>query len=115
MKVEHLSTSEAHTVDLVAMRRWHWRASMDPNRDHEMRCWHRMQAHWITLRISSVTAGKVTPEAQAVAELLTDDARSQIHMELETVCAGDWKKNCQLAREAILAKLRADPRFSDLT
>lgn len=105
MTVEYLSSSEAHTVDLAALRAWHWRASMDPNRDHEMRAWHRDQCKWITMRMSAHSSSKKAIEFVALAELLTNDAYEQVHREMNLVCAGDWEKNCQLAREAIIAKL----------
>jgi len=100
-----LSSSEAHTIDLVALRRFHWNASMDPSRDHEMRTWHRDQVRWITLRMSAHGGRHTTTEFLAVVELLATDAQEQIHKEMETICAGDWEKQCKLAREAISAKL----------
>lgn len=105
MTVNHLSSTEAHTVDLALLRAWHWKASMDPNRDHEMRCWHRQQVKWISMRMSAHKAGRTTLEFVALVELLGNDAYEQVHKEMNTVCAGDWEKNCQLAREAIIAKL----------
>lgn len=114
MTTEHLSSSEAHTVDLVAMRAWHWKASMDPKRDHEMRAWHRQQVHWINLRMSAHTDRKTTTEVMALVELMADEAHRHIHKEIGLVCAGDWEKNCQLAREAIIQKLKAHPPFDHL-
>jgi hypothetical protein len=111
MHQEHLSSTESHAVDLIALRAWHWRASTDPNRDHEMRCWHRDQCKWISLRLSAHRTDKTTPATIATIELLADAAAEDLHREVETLYAGDWEKNCQLAREAILAKLRRDPRL----
>lgn len=115
MHAETLSSTEAHSVDLIALRAWHWSASCDPTRDHEMRHWHRDQCKWITMRMTAHGKGRITTEALAVVELQTEAARKDLHKEMRQICAGDWDKNCQLAREAILARLRRDPRFEDLS
>jgi len=115
MKAEILSTSEAHTVDLVSLRAWHWSASCDSTRDHEMRKWHRDQCRWITLRMGAHQKGRITSEAVAVIELSAEAARQELHHELTEIYAGDWEKHCQLAREAILAKLKSHPGFEGLT
>lgn len=105
MNPQTLSTSEAHTVDLIALRAWHWSASCDPSRDHEMRKWHRDQCKWISVRMGAHTAEKINPTVLAVAELSTEAARTLLHREIQAVCAGDWETNCRLAMEAIAEKL----------
>jgi hypothetical protein len=114
MSQEHLSSSEAHTVDLIALRAWHVKASRDPNRDHEMRDWHRGQVRYIEMRLSAHKPASTTPELIALVELATEASHAELHKEIQLVCAGDWEKNCQLAREAIKEKLKAHPKFQHL-
>lgn len=114
MNSEYLPSSERHSIDLIAMRAWHWRASFDPGRDHEMRSWHRKQWQHITMRLHAHKTEAVTPEIMAVAELLADNARDKLQREMTQICAGDWEKNCALAREAIKEKLQGHPPFDSL-
>ena len=114
MTTEYLPSSEAHTIDLVAMRAWHWRASFELGRDHEMRRWHRHQVRFIEMRLSAHKSPKMTPDVIEVAEILAEQARDKIQREMTTICAGDWEKNCELARESIIEKLKQIPPFDSL-
>lgn len=109
-----LSTTESHVVDLIALRAWHWAASCDPTRDHEMRTWHRKQTKYITMRLSAQNRGRVSTEVLAVTELCTESARELVQKEMREVCAGDWEANCRLAREAIVKRLKVHSPFEDL-
>lgn len=114
MHAESLSTTEAHSVDLIALRAWHWSCSCDPARDHEMRKWHRDQCKWISLRLTAHHTDRQTPGVIAVIELTTEANRQELHKEMREVLAGDWETKCRLAREAIIERLRSHPPFDHL-
>jgi hypothetical protein len=66
------------------------------------------------MRLTAHQTKRTTPEIIALVELLTDGAAAQVHAEITQVFAGDWEKNCQLAREAIMEKLKGHPAFNNL-
>ncbi len=66
------------------------------------------------MRMTAHGKGRITTEALAVIELETSVKREELHAEVRQLCAGDWEKNCQLAREAIIEKLKGQPPFEHL-
>lgn len=109
--MERLTSTEKTTVDLIALRAWHWKASMDPEREPEIRRWHRQQVKHISLRISRRGEALTDAEALPLVEMLTEANTEELYLNVAKAYAGDWTKLCELTREAILRKLERNPGF----
>jgi len=103
--MERLTSTEKTTVDLIAMRAWHWKASIDPERDPGIRRWHRSQVKHISLRISRRGIALTDSEALPLVEMSTEKATEELYHNVAKAYAGDWAKLCEMTREAILRKM----------
>jgi hypothetical protein len=102
-----LSTTEAVSIDLVALRNWHFHCSLDKDRSPEMRRWHRGQVRIINAKIPRKGPGSLTLVKVCLIELLAGQARRATHAAVRCHQPFDWKSLC----EAVLAGLeKAEPR-----
>lgn len=76
-----LTSTESIIVDLVALRNWHWHASMDSQRDSKMRKWHRRQAEIIGRKIPTPGRNSISTTKLALIEFLADRHRRITHQE----------------------------------
>lgn len=104
-----LSGTEKTTVDLVALRAWHWKASMDPERQPEIRRWHRGQVKAISVRLSHRGHREAEAGPNALIEMLTEKNVEETYHCVAKALAGDWQKLCELTREAILRRMESRP------
>jgi hypothetical protein len=109
--MERLTSTEKTTVDLIALRAFHWKASMDPDRDPAIRRWHRQQVKHISLRISRRGEVLTDDDALPLVEMLTEKHAEELYTNVAKAYAGDWEALCALTREAILQKLESREGF----
>lgn len=96
-----LSSTESVSIDLVAMRNWHFHASMDKQRSPEMRRFHRRAFLDLDKRIPRKGPGSLPLVKVCLIELLAGQARRATHSAVQAGGPFDWKKLC----EAVLAGL----------
>lgn len=112
--MDKLTSTEKTSIDLIALRAFHWKASMDPDREPVMRRWHRGQVKHISVRLSVRDGGRLTADTHALIEMMVDENAEATYHEVGKVFAGDWQKLCELSRSAILKKMRGHPPFDKL-
>ena len=98
---EQLSSTERTEIDLVAMRAWHFRASLDRERAPDMRKWHRSQMDWITQRLYGERHAQRTMLKVALIEVLADGFRTQLHERMRARRPWEWSELCAAAKKAI--------------
>lgn len=103
--MDRLTSTEKTTVDLIALRAFHWKASMDCERDPAIRRWHRQQVKHISLRISRRGEALGSDGQLALVEMMTEQYAENAYIHVARANAGDWELLCQLTREAIVRKL----------
>lgn len=114
---EAISSTEAIRIDLIALRSYHLRASMDGARSPSMRHFHRGQAGIIGRKIPTPSAAGMTLRKLALLGLLLDRAervrsRRQLRMFWnteaveETAFAWEWNRFCAEARKQVAEALR---------
>jgi hypothetical protein len=92
-----LTTTEEIAVDLLAMRRWHWVASCDKNRDADQRAWHRGQVRAINERLKTRLPSKMSSSAIGLIEFAADDHREKFYAGVRALRPWTWEKFCELA------------------
>ena len=96
-----LTTTEGAYIDLVAMRKWHLRASLDSERAPDIRRWHRSQVDWITKRLFGEKNSERTRLKMALIEILSDAYRTRLHQQAGQLAPFAWGKFCEEARKEI--------------
>lgn len=91
---EDYPSTEGVKIDLIAMRNWHFKASIDPDRQPEMRRWHRRQWVAINIKYGLQPGPKIPVEKVAMVEMLTDSYRGQLHAKCQSDEPWDWKLKC---------------------
>lgn len=98
---DKLPSTEATKVDLIALRNWHFKASMDIDRQPEMRRWHRRQADIINRKLHAQAGPKVALIKVAMIEFLAEAYRDKLHAKAQFSTSWDWEEECRLAKIAI--------------
>lgn len=88
---EKLPSTEATKIDLVALRNWHFKASMDADRQPEMRRWHRRQADIISRKLAAQGGVQLPLAKIAMIEILADCYRSSVMRHCKSSEPWDWK------------------------
>ena len=110
--MEILSSTEAVTIDLVAMRNWHFQASLDKNRSAAMRRWHRTQYSAVDRKIPRKGPGSLTPVKMALVEFLseryrkltlkrTKDLLEETPLRQEAALGFEWRQFVEAAQKRI--------------
>lgn len=107
-----LSTTEDVSIDLVAMRNWHFHASMDKQRSPEMRRFHRRAFLGLDRRIPRKGPGSLTLVKVCLIELLAGQARRATHSAVQAGGPFDWKKLCEAVLEGLEAASPGLPSYS---
>jgi hypothetical protein len=94
-------STEAVTVDLIALRNWHFHCSLDPARTPEMRRWHRGQTTAINRRIPRTGPGSLNLVKVVLIEMLATQARKGLHVAVKSGSPFDWKKFCDAVTDAL--------------
>lgn len=96
-----LSSTESTIVDLVALRNWHFKASMDSGRTPEMRRWHRSQVKHISRKLDRT--GWHTRNVMKVAfiEFLAGKYRERLHSAAGKLAPFAWEKFCEAAKREL--------------
>jgi hypothetical protein len=98
MSNEDIPSTEATKVDLVALRNWHFKASMHPDRDPAMRRWHRRQADIITRKLHAQSGTRLHTLKVAMIEVLSDFYRGELHEAITGREPFNWERACAEAR-----------------
>lgn len=99
-----LPSTDGVKIDLVAMRNWHFHCGMDPDRQPEMRRWHRRQAQIIADKLNEMEGARMPLAKIIVIEFLAETYRKQLHMHAHFGGPWDWNEACRLAKDAIEAR-----------
>lgn len=99
--MEKLTSTEKVIIDLVALRAWHFRASMDTGRDAKMRRWHRSQVEAISRKIPRRKPEAWSPFKLAMIEILADQYRKKLLHRSGALGPFNWKKFCAAAQASL--------------
>lgn len=95
------TSTQGHYIDLIALRAWHWKASMDTDRTKEMRVWHRDQTEHITRRMQAKGLGPSEPVKVALIELMASKHRAELFRHAGNLAPFTWEKFCKAALDEI--------------
>lgn len=98
---KHLPSTDSTQVDLVALRNWHFLASMDKDRQPEMRRWHAKQSKIIGWKLAQLKGPSMHLAKIALVEFLSDAYRANLHAAAARPESWEWESLCSLARERI--------------
>jgi hypothetical protein len=96
-----LTSTDEVFIDLVAMRNWHFKASMDRARPPELRRWHRSQVDAISKRLGKHPKSTHDLVKLALIEVLGDVYRKKLFETAGRLAPFNWSRFCDAARAAL--------------
>lgn len=86
------------------MRNWHFQASLDVERQPEIRRWHRRQVAFINQRLAGQSGPKMPLMKVAMIEFLAGLYRESLLTAADHPEPFNWEKRCQEAMEEVLRR-----------
>lgn len=96
-----LTSTESTIIDLVALRNWHFKASVDGDRAPEMRRWHRSQVKHISKKLDERWKRPRDLVKLALIEFLAEEFREQLHARAGALAPFAWEKFCEATRKQL--------------
>jgi hypothetical protein len=104
-----LTSTESTIVDLVALKNWHFQASLDKKREPSTRRWHRSQVRAITTRLEGIKGRTQNQTKIAFINFLALEYRKKLHARAGQVAPFAWERLCKAARKRIAEDARHSP------
>lgn len=104
-----LTSTESTIVDLVALRNYHFQASVDSDRAPDMRRWHRSQVRHISKKLDERWKRPRDLVKLALIEFLAQEFRAQLHARAGALAPFAWEKFCEATRKELARGGRRSP------